>query len=348
MFYVLLKRRALVAVISAFVTSGAVALDIFGAGASFPYPLFAKWVDTYKKETGNSVNYQSLGSGAGIRQVKARTVTFGASDQPLMAGELDAAGLTQWPQIIGGIVPVINLQDVAPSDLTLSGEVIAKIYLGEITNWDDEAIKKLNPKVKLAARPIVVTHRSDGSGTTFNFTNYLSRVSADWKSKVGKSTAVEWPVGAGAKGNEGVAKIVTSTKGSIGYVEYAYAKQNKMTYTSMVNKDGKTVAPTSATFQAAVENADWAHAPAFFRILTDQPGAQSWPIISATFILLPKQPQDTAAATEVLKFFSWAFANGGNAAEELDYVPMPSAVVILIKKSWAANVKDANGKPLVD
>jgi phosphate transport system substrate-binding protein len=343
----LIKRGALAAIAVAVATGAAVALDISGAGATFPFPIYSKWADTYKKETGNGLNYQSIGSGGGIKQIKARTVTFGASDQPLKAEELDAAGLTQWPQVIGGIVPVVNLDGVNPGDLVLDGQTVARIFLGEIANWDDAAIKKLNPKAKLPSQAIAVVHRSDGSGTTFNFTNYLSKISADWKSKVGENSAVEWPVGIGAKGNEGVATNVANTKGSIGYVEYAYAKQNKLTFTKLVNKDGKTVAPTSATFQAAAANADWAHAPGFFQILTDQPGAQSWPITAATFILLPKQPQDAAAASEALKFFGWAFANGAKAAEELDYIPMPSSVVALIKKSWTANVKDANGKSLV-
>lgn len=343
-----LKRGALAAVVISFATSAAVALDIVGAGASFPFPIFAKWAETYKKETGNRVNYQSIGSGAGIRQIKARTLTFGASDQPLTAEELDAAGLTQWPQVIGGIVPVVNLDGINPGELVFDGPTLARIFLNEIKSWDDPAIKKLNPEAKLPSQAIVVVHRSDGSGTTFSFTNYLSKFSADWRLKIGENTAVAWPAGVGAKGNEGVANNVANTKGAIGYVEYAYAKQAKLTSTNMVNKDGKTVAPTSATFWAAAENADWAHAPGFFRVLTDQPGAQSWPIATATFILLPKRPQDSAAATEALKFFAWAFANGGKAAEELDYVPMPSFVVILIKQSWAANVKDVNGRPLVD
>jgi len=319
---------------------------ISGAGATFPYPIYAKWADMYQKDTGTKLNYQSIGSGGGIKQVKARTVTFGASDQPLKAEDLDAAGLTQWPQIIGGIVPVVNIDGVNPGDLTLDGAVITKIFLGEIKSWDDAAIKKLNPKVKLPELPIVVAHRSDGSGTTFNFTNYLSKVSADWKSKVGENSAVEWPTGVGAKGNEGVATTVANTKGAIGYVEYAYAKQNKLTYTKLVNHDGKVVAPTSETFQAAAANADWATAPGFYQILTDQPGAKSWPITAASFILLPKQPQDAPIASEALKFFGWAFTSGGKAAEELDYIPLPQTVVALIKKSWAANVKGADGKPL--
>jgi phosphate transport system substrate-binding protein len=346
MISTILKRGALAAIVACATSAAAFALDISGAGATFPFPIYAKWADTYKKETGNGLNYQSIGSGGGIKQIKARTVTFGASDQPLKAEDLDGAGLTQWPQVIGGIVPVINLDGVAAGELVLDGPTLSKIFLGEIKTWDDAAIKKLNPKAKLPSEAIAVVHRSDGSGTTFNFTNYLSKVSADWKSKVGENSSVEWPVGIGAKGNEGVANNVANTKGSVGYVEYAYAKQNKLTHTKLVNKDGKTVAPTSATFQAAAANADWAHAPGFYQILTEQPGAQSWPITAATFILLPKQPQDPAAAAEALKFFSWAFANGGKAAEELDYIPMPTSVVAQIKKSWASNVKDANGKAL--
>ncbi len=345
MISTLLKRGAVAALAVSVMAGAAFALDISGAGATFPYPIYAKWAEAYKKATGNGLNYQSIGSGGGIKQIKARTVTFGASDQPLKPEDLDAAGLTQWPQVIGGIVPVVNLDGVAAGELALSGDLVAKIFMGEITSWDDAAIKKLNPKAKLAAQPIVVAHRSDGSGTTFNFTNYLSKASADWKAKVGENSAVEWPVGIGAKGNEGVANNVANTRGAIGYVEYAYAKQNKLTYTKMVNKDGKIVAPTSETFQAAASNADWPHAPGFYQILTDQPGAKSWPITAATFILLPKDSKDEAAAAEALRFFSWAFANGGKMAEELDYIPMPKTVVELIKKSWG-NVKTADGKPL--
>jgi phosphate transport system substrate-binding protein len=341
----MLHRVALAATVAVATTGAAFAIDISGAGATFPYPIYAKWADSYKKETGNGLNYQSIGSGGGIKQIKARTVTFGASDQPLKIEDLDAAGLVQWPQVIGGIVPVINLDGVKSGDLVLDGPTVAAIFLGQIAKWDDAAIKKLNPKAKLPSTAIAVVHRSDGSGTTFNFTNYLSKVSADWKTKVGENASVEWPVGIGAKGNEGVANNVANTKGAIGYVEYAYAKQNKLTYTKLVNKDGKTVEPTTPTFQAAASNADWANAPGFYQILTDQPGAQSWPITAATFILLPKEPKDEAAAAEALKFFSWAFAKGGKAAEELDYIPMPANVVALIKKSWAG-VKDASGKPL--
>jgi phosphate transport system substrate-binding protein len=342
-----LLNRVVVATLGLAATASvALAVDISGAGATFPYPIYAKWAEAYKKDTGASLNYQSIGSGGGIKQIKARTVTFGASDQPMKPEELEAAGLTQWPQIMGGIVPVVNLDGVSPGDLTLNGDALAKIFLGEITQWDDPAIKKLNPKVKLPSQAIVVAHRSDGSGTTFNFTNYLSKISDAWKTKVGENSAVEWPVGVGSKGNEGVANTVANTKGAVGYVEYAYAKQNKLTYAKMVNKEGKVVAPTSETFQAAAANADWAKAVGFYQILTDQPGAKSWPITASSFILLPKQPQDPIAAGEALKFFGWAFANGGKAAEELDYIPMPASVVALIKKSWAANVRSADGKPL--
>jgi phosphate transport system substrate-binding protein len=341
----LLTRATLAAAAFAFFVNTSSALDISGAGATFPYPIYAKWAEAYKQETGNGLNYQSIGSGGGVKQIKARTVTFGASDQPQKIVDLEAAGLAQWPQVIGGIVPVINLEGIAPGTLVLDGPTLAKIYLGEIVSWDDAAIKKLNPKAKLGAEPIVVVHRADGSGTTFNFTNYLSKVSADWKSKIGENSAVEWPVGIGAKGNEGVANNVANTKGSIGYVEYAYAKQNKLTFTKMVNKDGKVVSPATESFQAAASAAKWIPSEGFYEILTDEPGAKTWPITAATFILLPKKPQDEAAAAEALKFFSWAFAKGGKAAEELDYIPMPKAVVDLIKKSWA-EVKGADGKSL--
>jgi phosphate transport system substrate-binding protein len=344
----ILKRAAVAALSVAMTASVAFAVDISGAGSTFAYPIFAKWADMYKKETGASLNYQSIGSGGGIKQIKARTVTFGASDQPLKPEDLEAAGLTQWPQVIGGIVPVVNLDGVAPGELTLSADALAKIFLGDIKSWDDPIIKKLNPKAKLASQAIAVAHRSDGSGTTFNFTNYLSKVSADWKAKVGENSAVEWPVGLGAKGNEGVASTVANTKGAIGYVEYAYAKQNKLNFVKMINKDGKVTAPTSESFQAAAANADWAKAPGFYEILTDEPGAKSWPITASTFVLLPKRPADAAAAAEALKFFGWAFAKGGKAAEELDYIPLPEPLIALIKKSWAANVKTADGKSLAN
>jgi phosphate transport system substrate-binding protein len=341
-------RTGLAAAISLAAAGAANAVDISGAGATFPYPLYAKWADTYKKDTGVALNYQSIGSGGGIKQIKAKTVTFGASDMPLKAAELEEAGLSQFPTVTGGAVPVVNIEGVKPGELVLDGPTLAKIFLGEIKTWDDPAIQKLNPKAKLPSQAIVVVHRSDGSGTTFIWTDYLSKVSADWKSKVGANTAVEWPAGIGAKGNEGVANNVLQTNGSIGYVEYAYATQNKMTFLDMINKEGKPVAPEAASFKAAAANADWANAPGFYQILTDQPGAKSWPIAGATFILIHKAPPDPAAAAEALKFFSWAFDKGDKAAEELDYVPLPDSVVGLIKKSWAAEIKGADGKPLVN
>ena len=324
------------------------AVDISGAGATFPYPIYAKWADTYKKQTGNGLNYQSIGSGGGIKQIKANTVTFGASDMPLKPEDLKESGLVQFPTVIGGVVPVVNLEGVKPGELALDGPTLAKIFLGEIKTWDDPAIEKLNPEAKLPSDAIVVVHRSDGSGTTFVWTNYLSKTSPDWASRVGSNTAVEWPAGIGAKGNEGVANNTVQTKGAIGYVEYAYAKQNKLTYTKVVNKAGKAVAPSAASFEAAAANADWANSPGFYQILTDEPGAKSWPIASATFILVHAAPVDPAAAAEALKFFRWAYEKGGKMAEELDYVPLPGTVVALIKKTWAAEIKGADGKPLVN
>jgi phosphate transport system substrate-binding protein len=348
MFVKTFARTALFAAATCLAGSFALAADISGAGATFPYPIYAKWADSYKKETGNGLNYQSIGSGGGIKQIKAKTVTFGATDAPLKGPELAEAGLVQWPQVMGGIVPVINLEGVKAGELALDGQTLAKIFLGEIKTWDDPAIKKLNPDAKLPSSAIAVVHRSDGSGTTFNFTNYLAKVSADWKSKVGENTSVEWPVGLGAKGNEGVANNVLQTKGSIGYVEYAYAKQNKLTHTDLINHAGKKVAPTFASFQAAAANADWASQPGFYQILTNEPGDASWPITAATFILIHKQPADVAAAQEALKFFTWAFAKGDKAAEDLDYIPMPESVVALIKKTWASDIKGADGKPLLN
>jgi phosphate transport system substrate-binding protein len=332
--------------IAAAIAYPAIAIDISGAGATFPYPIYAKWADAYKKETGAGLNYQSIGSGGGIKQITAKTVTFGASDMPLKPEELSKNGLVQFPTVVGGDIPVVNLQDIKSGDLKLDGPTLAKIFLGEIKTWNDPAIQKLNPSAKLTSQAIVVVHRSDGSGTTFIWTDYLSKVSADWKSKVGANTSVEWPVGIGAKGNEGVANNVANTKGSIGYVEYAYAKQNKMTTVNMINKDGKSVAPSAKAFQAAAANADWEKAEGFYVILTDESGSESWPIAGATFILIHKQPQDPAAAAEALKFFAWAYKSGGKMAEDLDYVPMPDKVVSAIQKVWGAQIKDAGGKPL--
>jgi phosphate transport system substrate-binding protein len=324
----------------------AVAIDISGAGATFPYPIYAKWADAYKKETNNGLNYQSIGSGGGIKQITAKTVTFGASDMPLKPQQLEKDGLVQFPTVMGGDVPVVNLEGIKSGELRLDGKTLADIFLGKIKTWNDPAIQKLNASAKLPSQPIVVVHRSDGSGTTFIWTDYLSKVSPEWKDKVGANTSVEWPVGIGAKGNEGVANNVANTKGSIGYVEYAYAKQNKLTSVNMINKDGKTVSPNAKSFMAAAAHADWEKSPGFYVILTDEPGADSWPIAGATFILIHKQPRDAAAAAEALKFFDWAYAKGDKMAEELDYVPMPDNVVGAIKKIWAKEVKDSAGKPL--
>ena len=340
------RNLAAVAALAMASIASAGAADISGAGATFPYPIYAKWADAYKKDTGNGLNYQSIGSGGGIKQIKARTVTFGASDMPLKPEELAKDGLAQFPTVLGGVVPVVNLPGIAAGEIVLDGPTLANIYLGEVRTWDDPAIRKLNPNVKLPSDAIALVHRSDGSGTTFIFTDYLSKVSPDWKSKVGANTSVEWPAGIGAKGNEGVANNVSQTKASIGYVEYAYAKQNKLTFTKLVNRDGKPVAPEASAFQAAAASADWLGTPGFSVILTDEPGAHSWPIAGATFILVPKQPPDAQAAAEALKFFAWAYANGGQMAESLDYVAMPANVVAAIKKMWATDIKDSGGHPI--
>jgi len=331
--------KAIVAAGFVAASTSAMAADVTGAGSSFIYPVLSKWADAYKTASGNAINYQSIGSGAGIKQIQAKTVTFGATDAPLKSEQLEKDGLAQWPMIMGAIVPVVNLEGIKAGDMTLDGETLASIFLGKIARWDDPAIKKLNPKLNLPSSAITVVHRADGSGTTFNFTDYLSKVSADWKSKVGSGTAVEWPVGVGAKGNEGVSGNIAQAKGSIGYVEYAYAKQNKLAYSALINKAGKTVRPTAEAFQAAASNADWIHAPGYHLILTDQPGDKSWPIVASTFVLMHKMPTDKAATAEALKFFGFAFEKGGKMAEDLDYVPMPANVIDLIKKTWSADVK---------
>jgi len=331
--------KAIVAAGLVAASTSAFAADITGAGSTFIFPVLSKWADAYKKESGADVNYQSIGSGAGIKQIQAKTVTFGATDAPLKADQLEKDGFAQWPMIMGAIVPVVNIDGVKAGDMVLDGDTLAKIYLGTITKWDDAAIKKLNPKLNLPSTAISVVHRADGSGTTFNFTDYLSKVSADWKSKVGSGTAVEWPVGVGAKGNEGVSGNIGQAKNTIGYVEYAYAKQNKLTYTALVNKAGKTIQPTTEAFQAAASNADWANAPGYYLILTDQPGDKSWPIVASTFILMHKDATDKAASQEAIKFFKFAFTKGDKMAEELDYIPMPDAVVKLIEKTWSADIK---------
>ncbi|MBV1693509.1 MAG: phosphate ABC transporter substrate-binding protein PstS [Hyphomicrobiales bacterium] len=324
----------------------AIAADISGAGATFPFPIYAKWADTYKKETNVGLNYQSIGSGAGIKQIQAKTVVFGATDAPLKGPDLEKDGLIQFPTVMGGVVPVFNVEGIKTGELVLDGQTFARIYLGEIKTWDDPAIKKLNPNAKLPSLAIAPVYRSDGSGTTFLFTDYLSKVSEEFKSKVGSATSVKWPVGLGGKGNEGVAATVSQTKGGIGYVEYAYAKVNNITYAKMINAAGKTVAPELASFQAAAANADWASVPGFGVILTNQKGDAAWPISGATFILIHKQPQKPDDAAAALRFFRWAFEKGDKMAEELAYVPMPDAVVKLILASFD-QVVGADGKPVL-
>lgn len=344
-FKPILLRAAVVAFATTLGLGAAQAADISGAGASFPYPIYTKWADAYKKETGTGLNYQSIGSGGGIKQIKAKTVTFGASDMPLKPKELDDAGLLQFPMIMGGVVPVANVKGIKPGELVIDGPTLAKMFMGEIKTWNDPAIKKLNPSANLPATAIAVVHRSDGSGTTFLFTDYLSKASADWKSKVGASTAVQWPTGIGAKGNEGVANMAGQTDGAIGYVEYAYAKQNKLTHLRMVNKAGKAVQPDSDSFKAAAANADWAGTPGFEVLLTDEPGDKSWPITGASFILMYKNPSDPAAAAAALKFFDWAYKTGDKMADELDYVAMPQNVADLVRKAWSTQIQ-AGGKPV--
>ena len=333
-------RTALVAGATLAAASVTRAADISGAGATFPFPLYAKWAEAYKKDTGNGLNYQSIGSGGGIKAIQAKTVTFGASDIPQTVEDQAKNGFVQWPMVMGGIVAVVNLEGVKSGEIVIDGATLADIFLGKIKTWDDAALKKLNPEAKLPAAAITVVHRADGSGTTFNFTNYLDKVSADWHTKAGVSQSPEWPTGVGAKGNDGVAGTVGQTKGAIGYVEYAYAKQQKLTYANMINKDGKKVSPTVPAFQAAAANAKWSDATGYYEILTNQPGAESWPLTAATFILMYKEPVDKAASAEAIKFFDWAFTNGNKMAEELDYIPMPAAVVTQIKATWASAIKN--------
>ena len=336
----------IVGVSAAVATAGVFAADVTGAGASFPYPIYSKWAESYKAATGNGLNYASVGSGAGIKQIKAKTVDFGASDMPLKQEELEADGLMQFPVIMGGVVAVVNVDGVTPGQLKLTGPVIADIYMGKITQWNDAAITALNPGVKLPAAEITVVHRADSSGTSFLFTDFLSKTSPEFKTKVGASTAVKWPVGVGGKGNDGVAANVQRIKGAIGYVEWAYAKKNKLSHTQLKNKDGVFLQPDDDNFKAAAANADWTKTPGFGVVLTDQAGKASWPITGASFILMHKQQADANKGKEVIKFFDWAFANGDKSAVELDYVPMPEAVVKQVQSSWKANLKDASGKAL--
>jgi phosphate transport system substrate-binding protein len=340
-----IRIRIAAAGITALAFSGiAAAQDITGAGATFPAPLYAKWAGDYNKATGVRINYQSVGSGAGIKQIDARTVAFGASDMPLKDDELAKKGQIQFPTVIGGVVPVVNIQGVAAGQLRLNGQVLGDIFLGKLTKWSDPAIKALNPGVALPDAAIAPVHRADGSGTSFIFTNYLSKVNADWKAKVGEGTAVNWPTGAGGKGNEGVAAFVARLPNSIGYVEYAYVKQNRMTYALLQNAGGQFVAPDDSAFKAAAAGADWAKS--FYQILTNQPGAQSWPITGATFILMHKAQEKPAEAAATLKFFDWAYRNGDKTADDLDYVPMPQAVKTQVEKLWAAEIRDGAGKPV--
>lgn len=320
----------------AMTATAAMAADITGAGSSFVFPIVAKWAGVYKGVSGNGVNYQSIGSGGGIAQIKAKTVTFGATDKPLTAKELGASGLAQFPLVVGGIVPVINVPGIKAGQLTLDGPTLALIFQGKIARWDDAAIKKLNPGLNLPGKAISIVHRSDGSGTTFQFSSYLSRVSADWKANTGADTAIDWPTGIGAKGNEGVAGNVAQISGSIGYVEYAYAKQNHLAYTKMINKAGKTVEPTIEAFRAGAASADWVGAAKndFYVLFLDSPGAQSWPITATTFVLMHKNPPDVKASADAIKFFQWGLEKGDQLALSLDYVPLPDNAVKAIEASW--------------
>ena len=337
--------KTLFIAMAALMATGAAAraADITGAGATFPAPIYSKWAEAYKAQTGVGLNYQAIGSGGGIRQITAKTVDFGASDKPLKLDALNSAGMVQFPTVIGGVVPVINVPGLAPGELKLSGAILASIYLGEIKKWNDPQIAAINPGAKLPNLPITVVHRSDGSGTSFIYTTYLSIKSPAWASKVGANDAVEWPVGLGGKGNDGVAAFVKQTIGSIGYVEYAYALQNHMTHVSLQNRAGKFVQPTAPNFAAAAAGADWVHAPGYYLILVDQPGASTWPIVGATFILMQKNQAKVATAQTVLKFFDWAYKGGDALAASLDYIPLPAAVKTQIRATWKAQIKGPNG-----
>ena len=341
-----MKSLSLCAVVLGAVVLPATVLaqDVTGAGATFPAPLYAKWADSYHKQSGARINYQSVGSGAGIRQIKAKTVDFGASDMPITDEELAKDGMIQFPTVIGGVVPVVNIKGIAPGQIKLTGAVLGDIYLGKVTKWNDAALTALNPGVPLPDADISVVRRADGSGTSFIFTNYLSKVNAEWKAKVGEGTAVNWPVGAGGKGNEGVAAFVQRLPNSIGYVEYAYVKQNKMTYTLLKNKDGNFVPPSDTNFKAAAAGADWSKT--FYQITTDQPGKDAWPLSNPTYILMYKTQDKAANASNALKFFDWAYNNGDQTADDLDYVPLPAAVKDLVRKQWAVQLKDGAGKAI--
>jgi phosphate transport system substrate-binding protein len=322
------------------------AVSITGAGATFPYPVYAKWAEAYKAQTGVEMNYQSIGSGGGIKQIQAKTVDFGATDAPLNPNELELGGLAQFPTVVGGVVPVVNIVGVTPGKLKLDSKVLADIYLGKITKWNDPRIVADNAGTSLPDEAITVVHRADGSGTTFIFTTYLSQVSLDWKRGVGGDKAVAWPVGTGGKGNEGVASYVQRIKNSIGYVEYAYALQNKMAHVQMKNRDGQFVAPSDTSFKAAATNAKWDADKGFYEILTNEPGKDSWPLTGATFILISKLPEKVESTKEVLKFFDWAYSSGSKMAADLDYIPLPAKVVTMIRDAWKVQIKDAAGKAI--
>jgi phosphate transport system substrate-binding protein len=325
--------KKLVAIASLLVSTVVSAADLTGAGATFPFPIYSKWAEAYKAQTGIGLNYQSIGSGGGIKQIKAKTVDFGASDMPLKQDELDREELVQFPVIIGGVVPVVNIEGIAPGQLKLTGDIVAAIYLGKITKWNDKAIQDIN-EIKLPELAITVVHRADGSGTSFLWTDWLSKVSAEWKEKVGAGTQVKWPTGIGGKGNEGVAAMVQRTKGAIGYTEYAYAKKNKIAHTQLKNRDGKFVLPDDETFKAAADSADWTGTNGMATILTDQKGQKAWPVTGASFIIMHKKQQDPLVGRAVLKFFNWAFNNGSKMAEELDYVALPKSLQDKVRVEW--------------
>ena len=334
------------AVTSAVVSTVVSAADITGAGATFPYPIYSKWAEAYKAATGIGLNYQSIGSGGGIKQIKAKTVDFGASDMPLKQEDLDKEGLMQFPAIIGGVVPVINLEGIEAGQLKLTSDVIANIHLGKITKWNDRAIAELNPGVALPAINITVVHRADGSGTTFIWTNYLSKVNADFQKTVGEGSAVKWPVGVGGKGNEGVAAQVQRIKGAFGYIEYAYAKKNKIAHAQMKNRDGNFVQPSDDTFKAAAAGADWANAPGMYLLLTNQTGKDSWPATGASFIIMHRQQADALTGRAILKFFDWSYKNGSKMSEDLEYVHLPESVIKLVQDNWKKELKGPDGQSI--
>jgi phosphate transport system substrate-binding protein len=338
--------KRLIAAVLISLTGAAFAADLTGAGATFPYPIYSKWAEAYKAATGIGLNYQSIGSGGGIRQIKAKTVDFGASDMPLKPEELDKEGLMQFPAIIGGVVPVVNLDGVQPGELKLTSDVISNIHLGKITKWNDRAIVELNPGVTLPAINITVVHRADGSGTTFIWTNYLSKVNAEFAKAVGEGSAVKWPVGVGGKGNEGVAANVQRVKGAFGYVEYAFAKKNKIAHAQLKNRDGNFVQPDDSTFKAAAAGADWNNAPGMYLLLTNQTGKDAWPATGASFIIMHRQQADGLTGRAILKFFDWSYKNGAKMSEELEYVHMPQSVIKLVQDNWKKELKDPSGQPI--